>query len=183
MSNRPPPGPATPAPAAPRTALLPAALAAALAATACGSGGPLSQSQVSSPACGTETCDSALTYSAILPTLRADQLTSLTVTLCHNSLCPSRSPTLLADPARADCSFTGLLTSRCTLQPDGGGYQLRVTFAGPGSDYQPGDRFTIRVMLPPANTLLDVTLQAADLTDLRPNGPTCPPLCRTGPLT
>lgn len=158
----------------------------ALGTVSCGAGGGVSlpPEPVTVPTCGSGVCDSAIGYVGEIAVGSPSEVLGLTLTLCHQDLCASRRPAILLDTDTFDCRVSGLLEATCTLRPVQSGstsYRLEIAFAGPGEDYQPGDRFRVRVESSAA-VLLNWSGSAASYREERPRGEGCAPLCRYATL-
>jgi hypothetical protein len=162
--------------------------AGGLSLLSCGSGGGVStpQDPVSVPSCGELRCDSAITYRATLPAAPRDEVLGWTVTLCHQAVCASGRMWQVRDSDSFACGFLGPLTAACGLTPappPSTDYSLTVTFQGPGEDYQPEDRFGVRIERSgDGQAVIDHSATVGSYREERPNGEGCAPLCRSASL-
>ena len=160
-----------------------------LGSLSCGLGGGVSlpQDPIAVPSCGDARCSSEIVYQAQISAAQPDDVLGWTITLCHQDVCASGRLVRILDSSDFSVRFAGPIEASCSLQPvslSGTDYTLTVRFTGPGEDYQPGDRFTIRVIDSVGGAQkLDTVTQAASYRDERPNGDACPPLCRYTGLT
>lgn len=154
----------------------------------CGAGGGvlLPQDPVTVTPCGEAHCDSAIRYQTGLSAMGRDEILGWTITLCHQAICASSRFWGVLDTGDFACQFQGPITAVCSLKPVASAatdYTLAVTFQGPGEDFQPGDRFTVRIVSAiggPAK--LEHSTTVASYQQVRPNGEACAPLCRSASL-
>lgn len=154
----------------------------------CGAGGGvlLPQDPVTVTPCGEAHCDSAIRYQTGLSAMGRDEILGWTITLCHQAICASSRFWGVLDTGDFACLFQGPITAVCSLRPvslASTDYTLAVTFHGPGEDFQPGDRFTVRIVAASGGPAkLEHSTTVASYQQERPNGEACAPLCRSASL-
>ena len=156
----------------------------------CGFGGGISlpQDPVSVPSCGEARCDSEIAYTTPLRVTQIDEIVGYTITLCHREVCASGAFWRVLDTSELGVRFVGPIQASARLRsatsPPSLDYVLSVVFEGPGEDYQPGDRFSIRVIETKSGaTKVDFAATVQSYREERPNGEACPPLCRAASLS
>lgn len=146
-----------------------------LGGAGCDPGGDIGQPQTRNlPNCPGAQCTGGVHFATDLMATAADA-PNLELSLCRNNLCSTQRPT--ADGTEFACDFFGPVTAACRISPSAGSLHLEITFAGIMTGWAVGDTFSVRISVPKMMAPVDLHKTISTISETRPAGPDCPPVC------